>query len=174
MSLFELDPAPVRQPRQPIALSDINHLLTAQILIAWAGEGGEDRRLGWWRSDLISEFGGEDLFKRLLPHTWQWAPLQGAREAARRKDAELRAQDHDPDRILSLFSLGFELDERVEERLLDLKRAGVPPVEAAGRSAAPEPAWLYQETGLPDSVLRRGGVGARAPRHHQRRPRGDQ
>src|SRR3954453_6721021 len=128
MSLFELDPAPVRPQRQPIALSDINHLLTAQILVAWAGEGGEDRRLGWWRSDLISEFGGEDLFKRLLPHTWQWATLQGAREAARRRDAELRAQDHDPDRILSLFSLGFDLDERVEERLLDLKRAGGTPI----------------------------------------------
>lgn len=130
MSFFELDPAPVRPERQPLALSDVNQLLTAQIMVAWAGEGGEERRLGWWRSDLCSEFGGEDLFKRLLPHTWKWATLQGAREAARRRDAELRAQDHDPDRILSLFSLGFELDERVEERLLDLKRSVSAPVDA--------------------------------------------
>ena len=44
--------------------SEIDSLLTAQIVVAWAGEGGEEKRMGWWRSDLISEFGGEDLIFR--------------------------------------------------------------------------------------------------------------
>ena len=116
--------------RAPIPLSALDHALTAQLIVAWAGEGGEEPRLGWWRSDLVSEFGGEDLFRRLLPSTWEWAVLQGAREAARRKDVELRSQDHDPDQIISLFSFGFELDERLEERLQDLKRSGHTPQEA--------------------------------------------
>lgn len=115
--------------RMRISIDDLDRALTVQIAVAWAGEAGEERRLGWWRSDLVSEFGGEDLYRRLLPRTWQWAVLQSVREAARRRDAELRAQDHDPDRILSLYSLGFEVDERVEERLLDLKRSSRSPRE---------------------------------------------
>ena len=113
--------------RTPIPASDVDALLAAQLVVAWAGEGGEEPRLGWWRCDLTSEFGGHDLFRRLLPETWRWAALQGAREAARRRDAELRARAHDPDEILSLFRLGFELDERVEERLQEHKRSGRPP-----------------------------------------------
>jgi len=102
-------------------------LLSAQLAVAWAGEGGEEPRLGWWRTDMVAEFGGEDLFKRLLPHTWDWAALQTAREAARRRDAELRARASDPDRVLSLFHLGFTIDERVEERLLEHKSSGAAP-----------------------------------------------
>jgi len=113
-----------------VVVSELDLALTAQIAVAWAGEAGEERRLGWWRTDLVSEFGGEDLFGRLLPHTWQWAVLQAVREAARRHDAELRRRDHAPDSIVSLYSLGFELDEHVDERLQDLKRAGAPPLEA--------------------------------------------
>jgi hypothetical protein len=111
-------------------MSDFDNALTAQLAVAWAGERGEESRLGWWRSDLVSEFGGQDQFRRLLPATWAWAVLQGAREAARRKDAELRQHDHDPDRIVSLFNLGFELDERLDERLQHLKRSGRAPAEA--------------------------------------------
>ena len=53
-------------------------LLTAQIAVAWAGEGhvGDEPRLGWWRSNLTSEFGGLDLFERLLPRTFRWASYQ--------------------------------------------------------------------------------------------------
>ena len=98
--------------------------------VAWAGEKGEEPRLGWWRSDLVSEFGGEDLFKRLLPSTWQWAVLQGARAAAVRRDSELRGHEHDPDRILSLFGLGFEIDELADERLQQLKGSGQSPADA--------------------------------------------
>ncbi len=111
--------------------AEIDGLLSAQLIIAWAGESGGDdeRRLGWWRSDLVSEFGGQDLFQRLLTHTWQWALFQAVREAARRQDAKLQASDNDPDRLLSLFSLGFEVEERTDERLQDFKRSGKSPQE---------------------------------------------
>jgi hypothetical protein len=114
----------------PFTVAELDVVLTAQLAVAWAGESGEEARLGWWRSDLVSEYGGEDLFQRLLPHTWRWAVLQAAREAARRRDAESRAQYHDPDQIVALFCLGFEIDEHLDERLHDLKRSGAPPDEA--------------------------------------------
>ncbi len=110
-------------------ISTLDRILTRQILVAWAGERGEEARLGWWRTDLISEFGGADLFKQILPTTWSWAILQAAREAAKRADAAARGQSHDPDQLITLFSLGFALDERLDERLLELKRAGRPPAE---------------------------------------------
>ncbi len=128
--------------RQPLPVSALDFILTVQIVVGWAGEAGDDPRLGWWRSDLASEYGGEDLFERLLPHTWRWAVLQGVREAARRRDAALRAADHNPDRLLSLFNLGFELDERIDERLQDLKRAGdVPTVALPGLAEVLQPVW---------------------------------
>ncbi len=140
MSLLELDPSaegsgpetPLTSPGQAPALAnaDLDLALTAQIVLAWAGEGGEEPRLGWWQTDLVSEFGGEDLLKRLLPRTWPWAMLQAVREAARRKDAELRARAGDPDQLLTLYRFGFELDEQIEERLRAHKRGGLHPVEA--------------------------------------------
>lgn len=114
----------------PLPTSTLDYILTAQLAVAWAGEAGEEPRLGWWRTDLVSEFGGEDLFQRLLPATWRWAVLQGAREAARRHDATRRAQEHDADRLRSLFHLGPELDEQLDERLQDLKRSGRAPSDA--------------------------------------------
>lgn len=109
---------------QSLPENTLDRVLTAQIVVAWAGESGEESRLRWWKTDLVSEYGGKDLFMRLLPHTWDWAVLQAVREAARRHDAQLRAGDHQADRILSLFSLGFETDERLDERLQELKRSG--------------------------------------------------
>ena len=94
---------------EPISTSLFDKILAVQLAVAWAGEKGEDPRLGWWRTDLISEFGGEDLFQRLLPHTWGWDVLQAAREAARRRDAAVRAKVHDPDRILAPFVLAHPL-----------------------------------------------------------------
>lgn len=110
--------------------STLDHLLTLQLAVAWAGEAGEEPRLGWWRTDLHSEFGGQDLFERLLPNTAPWAVLQAVREAARRTDGQQRSRSHDPDRLVTLFRFGFELDEHLDERLADLKRAGVPPEQA--------------------------------------------
>lgn len=108
--------------------SEIDLILTAQIIVAWAGERGEEKRLGWWRTDLVSEFGGEDLLKRLLPNTWRWAVLQSVREAARREDAELRQRGHD--HIFSLFHFGFAVDEQIDDRLREFKGSGRPPEEA--------------------------------------------
>lgn len=124
--------APTNQRKGPERLptEDLDRLLEAQIIVAWAGEGGEEPRLGWWKTDMMSEFGGEDLFQRLLPQTWEWAVIQAAREAARRHDAQLRAKVHDPDTLVSLYRLGFTLDERVDERVQELKRSGVSPKEA--------------------------------------------
>lgn len=110
--------------------SDLDLALTAQITVAWAGEAGEEPRLSWWQTDLISEFGGEDLLRRLLPKTYPWAMLQAVREAARRKDEELRAKASDPDQLLTLYRFGFELDEQIEERLQAHKRSGRSPLES--------------------------------------------
>jgi hypothetical protein len=141
MSMFNVENAPTGSERAPIPMSDIDMALTSQLVVAWAGETGEERGLGWWRSDLVSEYGGQDLFRRLLPGTWRWAVLQSAREAARRIDAELRRQDHNPDRIVTLFSLGFGLDERIEERFQDLKRSGRAPDEALPGLAFVSDGW---------------------------------
>lgn len=113
-----------------VPASVLDHVLTLQFAIAWAGERGEEPRLGWWRIDLNSEFGGQDLFSRLLPSTWEWAVFQGMREAARRHDAEQRSREHDPDLLISLFCLGFDIDEQVGARLSELKRIGNSPTDA--------------------------------------------
>jgi len=107
-----------------IEVAQVDFLLSAQVAVAWAGERGEQARLGWWATDLMSEYGGEDLFKRLLPHSWDWAVVRAMREAARRHDAQMRAKVHDPDTVVSLYRLGFAIDERADERLMELERAG--------------------------------------------------
>lgn len=58
------------------------------------------------------------------------ATLQAVREAARRTDEALPSRDADKDRILSLYRFGFELDERIEDRLSELKRAFADPLAA--------------------------------------------
>ncbi len=127
MKLFAPTAVQSSNPRTDLPQSDLDFTLMVQLRVAWAGEGGEEPRLGWWRTDLVSEFGGEDLFRRLLPHTWDWAVLQAAREAARRADATLRRRDHNPDRIWSLYYLGFAIDEQLDERLQELKQSGRSP-----------------------------------------------
>jgi hypothetical protein len=91
-------------------LSEIDGLLCAQLIVAWAGEKGneDERRLGWWKTDLLSEFGGRDFLNRLLPRTGEWAALQSVREAARRTDQFAREQGHDADLPISLYSLDEE------------------------------------------------------------------
>ncbi len=138
MTLLELtadqEEQPAQGPGRTVATtSDLDQALTAQIAVAWAGEGGEEPRLSWWQTDLVSEFGGEDLLRRLLPKTYPWAMLQAVREAARRKDEELRAKASDPDQLLTLYRFGFELDEQIEERLQTHKRSGRSPLEALPR-----------------------------------------
>jgi hypothetical protein len=123
----------------------IDSILSAQLLVAWAGEHGEPKRLGWWASDLTSKYGGEDLLKRLLPTTWRWGVFQSVREAARRHEAELRAADHAPDRLVSLFHLGLDVDEKLEERLQELKQTTGDPCGALpSLTALTGPNWTAE------------------------------
>ncbi|WP_372716088.1 BREX-6 system BrxE protein [Novipirellula sp.] len=117
----------------PLA-SEIDALLSTQLIVAWAGESGSNddpstKRMGWWRTDLIGESAQYEL-EELLPNTWRWVMFQSVREAARLHDAAVRSKDHDPDRLVTLFSQGFVIDEKVEDRLRQLKLAGTDPAEA--------------------------------------------
>lgn len=115
----------------PLTDTTLDAVLATQLTIAWAGEGrSSPRRLGWWDTDLIDEAGGGDFLKRLLPQTHAWASLEAVREAARRTDAKARGKMADPDKMRTLFFLGFELDEQLGDRLGALKRGGRTPSEA--------------------------------------------
>lgn len=117
----------------PTLLADptLDAILATQLTVAWAGEGRcSPKRLGWWDTDLIDEAGGGDFLKRLLPKTHAWASLEAAREAGRRVDAKARAKMADPDKMRTLFFLGFEIDEQLGDRLASLKQSGVPPEKA--------------------------------------------
>ena len=110
--------------------NEIDRILTLQLFVAWAGEGrSEPKRFGWWDTDLVDEAGGGDLLARLAPRTHVWSSLELVREAARRVDAKARGKHGDPDKLRSIFFLGFELDEKVSDRLAELKRAGKAPEE---------------------------------------------
>lgn len=52
-----------------IGPSVLDKILVAQVSVGWAGESGEEKRLGWWATDFCSEFGGEDLFRQMLPQS---------------------------------------------------------------------------------------------------------
>jgi len=116
---------------QAVTAATLDEILALQLTVAWAGEGAcTPPRLNWWRTDLIDPAGGGDLLARLLPRTHAWAALEAVREAAIRVDARARAQMPDPDQIRTLFFLGFELDERLAERLAHHKRSGALPDQA--------------------------------------------
>jgi hypothetical protein len=109
----------------------LDAILAIQLTVAWAGEGKcQPKRLGWWDTDLIDDAGGGDFFARLLPQTHAWASLEAVREAARRTDAKARSKMAAPDKMRTLFFLGFELDEQLEDRLALHKRQGIAPAEA--------------------------------------------
>ena len=82
---------------------------------------------------MSDEFAGEDLMRRLTPKTWCWAALETTRAAAVAVDAASRSRAEDADNLISLFRFGFELDERLGDRLLELKQAGPEPAEALPR-----------------------------------------
>jgi hypothetical protein len=106
----------------------LDAILALQLTVAWAGEGRcSPRRLGWWETDLVDEAGGGDFFARLLPRTHAWASLEAVREAARRSDERARGKMAFPDRLRSLFFLGFAVDEQLADRFSSLKGAGRPP-----------------------------------------------
>lgn len=114
----------------PISAEALDAILSIQIAVGWAGESREStKRLGWWNTDLIDATGGGDFMARLLPRTHPWASLEAVREAARRVDEQGRRGMADPDQIRSIYFLGFEVDERLAERLVEHKRSGSAPSE---------------------------------------------
>ncbi len=105
-----------------ISSKTLDKIIALQFTIAWAGEALSDPpRLKWWRTDLVDEYGGGDLFERLAPRTHLWAGLEAAREAAKLVDKSSRSKMADPDGVRTLFFWGFEIDEQIAERVQQLK-----------------------------------------------------
>lgn len=154
-------------------LSDaqLDEILALQLAVAWAGEAAddEDARLGWWQTDLVSEFGGIALLERVAPRTAVWAAYETAREAARRVDRDRRSSDAKPDSLRSLFHFGFVIDEQLDDRLLALKHRESSPAEAlAGFAALPQPwdpeqffAWLERASRGVEAKAKREPSGLR-------------
>lgn len=108
----------------------LDQILAIQLAVAWAGEAAcEPPRLGWWMTDLVDEAGGGDLLRRLVPRTAAWAGLEAVRVGARRADADARSRLAAPHQVRSIYFLGFELDEALDERLASHKHGGRPPEE---------------------------------------------
>lgn len=105
--------------RTAIAPEELDVVLMLQCLVSWAGEGLTDPpRLNWWSTQLLDEWGGEDLFKRLFPKTSEWALLEATRKVAIQIDRQKRLNLAQSDRVCTLFFWGFGIDEKLEERLL--------------------------------------------------------
>jgi hypothetical protein len=136
---LEVDLGP---PNPTVARNVLDQILALQLVVAWAGEAKSDPpRLGWWRTSLVDEFGGEDLFRRLTPRTWKWAVFEAARIAARSVDATARSHAADGDQLRSLFHFGFAVDEQLDDRLSELKRSTQDPVEALPELARTSDGW---------------------------------
>ncbi|MBV6626174.1 MAG: BREX-6 system BrxE protein [Rivularia sp. (in: Bacteria)] len=111
-----------------VANNILDKILALQIMIAWAGEGAcEPKRLDWWRTDLIDEYGGGDLFARLLPKTCKWASLEAVRQAAIEVDRRKRQEMVQPDEVRTIFFWGYDVDEQLNERLAFHKSSGEEP-----------------------------------------------
>ena len=122
----------------PVAGTVLDDILAIQLSVAWAGEGRcEPRRLGWWETDLVDPRGGGDLMARLLPRTAVWAGIEAVRDAATRVDAKARRALPDPDKVRTLFFLGFEMDEQLGDRLRQLKQSTDTPAQALRLLADP-------------------------------------
>lgn len=114
--------------------AELDDILTLQLAVAWAGEANtRPARLCWWRTALSDAGAGEDLLRRLTPRTWAFATLEATRKAARRVDDAGRKRSEDADHLVSLFRLGFEIDEQLDDRLRDLKQTGATPSAALPR-----------------------------------------
>lgn len=124
--MIKLDPAKPIQRLLPASARDT--ILAWQLTIAWAGEGlCEPRRLNWWRTDLVDDNGGGDLFRRLLPKTHLWAGLEAVRQAAIQQDQQIRSGMAQPDGVQTLFFWGFDIDEQLSDRLREHKYSSTPP-----------------------------------------------
>lgn len=113
--------------------NELDEILALQLAVAWAGEGrSQPRRLGWWQTDLLDPEGGGDLLARLLPRTHAWAALEAVREAARRVDERALRRSGTPDRFVTLYQLGFDLNEQLSERLAYHRRHAPSPADVFG------------------------------------------
>lgn len=132
MTTTNADQPTDQQRPAPSSATELDEVLAVQFLVAWAGEGSRSRprRLNWWDTDLVDPDGGGDLIARLVPRTHVWASLEAVREAARRVDADSRERHGEPDLLRTIFFLGFELDEKVSDRLALLKRGDRSPSAA--------------------------------------------
>lgn len=107
---------------------ELDEILAIQFAIAWIGEGGDEPRLNWWNTEVMSSFGGYDNLRELVPYSAKWLGFKTIREAARRVDEGLRLRASEPGNIYTLFRLGFELDEQLDYRLGELvqRKASLP------------------------------------------------
>ncbi|MBL8786004.1 MAG: BREX-6 system BrxE protein [Deltaproteobacteria bacterium] len=103
----------------PESRAALDTVLTTQLVVAHAGESCPDQpRLAWWDTDIVSRDGGLDLLRRLYPRTWRWAALRAVRATARAIDHTARKlHAAEPDRIMTLFHLGFAFDEALDDHL---------------------------------------------------------
>ena len=126
--------------------SQLDHILKLQLAIAWAGESKklDPPRLGWWQTTMCDQFGGEDLLRRIAPRTAQWAALETCRAAAMKIDEAARRASDDADHLVSLYRFGFEVDERLNERLLELKQSEVLPTDKFPDLAELSSGWSKQ------------------------------
>jgi len=121
---------------------ELDTILTLQLAVAWAGEADtRPPRLRWWRTAMCDSGAGEDLLQRLTPKTWKWATLESARLAGRRIDEAARKRSEDPDHLVTLFRLGFETDEHLDDRLRELKLGGTDPADTLPRLAELTTSW---------------------------------
>jgi hypothetical protein len=111
-----------------IASKELDVVLMLQLFISWAGEGlTEPPRLGWWSTQLLDEWGGENLFRRLFPRTFEWALLEAVRKVAIQADRQKRTNLAQPDEVRTIFFWGFGIDEKLEERLSFHRQNGSKP-----------------------------------------------
>jgi hypothetical protein len=124
--MIKLDPG---KPTRPVLSDSVRDTILAwQLTIAWAGEGlCEPQRLNWWRTDLVDDNGGGDLFQRLFPNTYAWACLEAVRQAAIQRDQQIRSGMAQPDGVQTLFFWGFDIDEQLSDRLTEHKYSASPP-----------------------------------------------
>lgn len=113
-------------PSTAVETKTLDTILALQFTVAWLGEAP---RLRWWRTDMVDEAAGGDFMKRLVPRTHRWAALEVARRAAFLADLKARSSLADPDSVLSLYFWGFELDEKLAERIRERKWRQTPPEE---------------------------------------------
>ena len=114
----------------PVDTQDsLDKILALQVMVAWAGEGACAKRLDWWRTDLVDELGGGDLFKRLFPYTHRWAALEAVRQVAIQVDRQTRLSMAKPDEVRTIFFWGFAVDEQLAAQLSFHKRNGKEPLE---------------------------------------------